>query len=374
MPILTSYWDELRITGTFAQDANKGDTSIYFDRPSYGRTGSPIDGFYTGYVKIGGEPHPISQIGGNNKITLATPLSKAYPKGTPVSSWAYREDLELEGLDLRSLVTIAAASRDYAVIDEVTHSVSEILEKQHVFLSDGSFRNQPGSYGTGNDYYRIPIILRRLFGEQAVADISSEVWDKLHNGLIYTCQFPFSNGMVPSLTATGTNNQLSRSYFLGLELLGELFPEDQENLTRYRRVTEQEASRVPGAQIDNENFVIHGWGYAMLRSEDGSWDRGMETLLASKFLVSDPGDKVSNDCLGIVVYGLGTILTPRYGSAWTRGLPPCVNQVMVDNDADWWHNRHYGSFWHFDGRKELPCAVAHTGDGINSSPYTSVTS
>lgn len=371
LPIFTSYWDELRITGTLAQDANEGDTHIYFDRPFYGQTGSSIDGFDNyggaGYVKIDGEPHPKSQIGGNNKISLMTPLSKTYPTGTPVSSWAYREDIELEGRDLRSLVTIAAASRDWAVIDEATHSISEILEKQHVFLSDGSFRNQPGSYGTGNDYYRIPIMLRGLLGEQAVAGISSEVLERLHNGLIYTCQFPFSNGMVPSLTATGSNNQLPRSYFLGLELLGELFPEDHENLTRYRRVTEQEASRVPGDQIDNENFVIHGWGYAMLRSENGSWDRGMETLLASKFLVSDPGDKVSNDCLGIVIYGLGTILTPRYGSAWTRDLPPCVNQVMVDNDAGYWQNRHYGSFWHFDGRKELPCAVAHTGDGIDSS-------
>jgi len=370
LPVLTSHWDELRVTGTLAKNANEGDTHIYFDRPSYGKTGSPIDGFDNygeGYVKIDGEPHPRSQIGGNNKITLTTPLSKSYPKGTSVSSWAYREDLELEGRDLRSLVNIAGASRDYAVIDEATHTISEILEKQHVFLADGSFRNQPGSYGTGNDYYRIPMMLRGLFGERSVANITPEVWQKLHNGLIYTCQFPFSNGMVPSLTATGSDNQLPRSYFLGLESLEELFPEDQENITRYRRVTEQETLRIPGDQIDNENFVIHGWGYAMLRSENGSWDRGMETLLASKFLISDPGDKVSNDCLGIVIYGLGTILTPRYGSAWLRGLPPCTNQVMVDNDADWWRNRYYGSFWHFDGRKELPCAVAHTGDGINSS-------
>ncbi|MHC4678776.1 MAG: hypothetical protein ACYTEK_08765 [Planctomycetota bacterium] len=367
LPILNSYWDELRVTGTLAQDANEGDTSIYFDRPFYGKTGSPIDGFDTlgtGYVKIGGEPQPRTQIGGNNEIRLATPLSKAYPKGTPVSSWAYREDLELEGRNLKSLVTIAAASRDSAVIDEVTHNISEILEKQHVFLSDGSFRNQPGSYGTGNDYYHTPIMLRRLFGERAVAEISSEVWQKLHNGLIYTCQFPFSNGMIPSLTATGSNNQLSRSYFYGLELLGELFPEDLENLMRYRRVAEQEASRIPGEQIDNENFVIHGWGYAMLRSENGSWDRGMETLLASKFLVSDPGDKVSNDCLGIVVYGLGTILTPRYGSSWIGHNPPFLNQPMIDDDCE---NRYYGSFWHFDGRNQLPCAVAHTGDGNNCS-------
>jgi len=38
---------------------------------------------------------------------------------------------------------------------------------------------------------------------------------------------------------------------------------------------------------------------------------------------------------------------------------------MVDDDRE--GNRYYGSFWHFDGRKELPSAVAHTGDGIDSS-------
>jgi len=45
---------------------------------------------------------------------------------------------------------------------------------------------------------------------------------------------------------------------------------------------------------------------------------------------------------------------------------------MLDNRWDGWENRYYGSFWHFDGRKELPSAVAHTGDGVDSSdlPFT----
>jgi hypothetical protein len=110
--------------------------------------------------------------------------------------------------------------------------------------------------------------------------------------------------------------------------------------------------------------VINGWGYAMLRSENGSWDRVMESLLSSKHLLSDPGDHVSSDCLGIVVYGLGTILTPRYGYSWIGSIPPFLNQVMVDES---WDNNYYGSFWHFDGRKELPSAVAHTGDGVDCS-------
>lgn len=86
----------------------------------------------------------------------------------------------------------------------------------------------------------------------------------------------------------------------------------------------------------------------------------METLLSSKHLLSDPGDYVSRDCLGIIVYGLGAILTPRYGYSWVGSLPPFLNQVMADNDRE---NHYYGSFWHFDGRKEIPSAVAHTGDG-----------
>jgi hypothetical protein len=36
-------------------------------------------------------------------------------------------------------------------------------------------------------------------------------------------------------------------------------------------------------------------------------------------------------------------------------------------DDDLWDNTYYGSFWHFDGRDELPSAVAHTGDGDDSS-------
>jgi len=159
-------------------------------------------------------------------------------------------------------------------------------------------------------------------------------------------------------------NQLSRGYHGDIRTLEELFPEDQESITLYKRIAEQELNRAPGDVIDNHSFVIHGWGYAMLRSENGSWDRGMETLLSSKYLLSDPGDHVSHDGLGIVVYGLGAILTPRYGYSWIGYLPPFLNQVMVDDNRE---NGYYGSFWHFDGRKELPCAVAHTGEGIDSS-------
>jgi len=49
---------------------------------------------------------------------------------------------------------------------------------------------------------------------------------------------------------------------------------------------------------------------------------------------------------------------------WVGCLPPFLNQVMTDGDRE---NGYYGSFWHFDGRKEMPSAVAHTGDGNDCS-------
>ena len=368
LPIFNSYWDELRVTAFLAQDANVGDKLIFLDRSAYGVTGSPVDGFSTippGYIKIGNDLHEIINGTDYNNLILKKPLSKSYLKGTPVTSWAYIEELELEGRDLRSLVVLAAASRDWAVIDEALKNISDILTEQNIFLEDGSFRNPPGSYATGYDYYLTAVMLRRLFGNEALKAIPQEIWDKFYNGLIYTCEFPFSNGQVPSLTGGGTVNQLSRDYFHGVELLEELFPDDTENISLYKRISNQEKNRQPGDLIDNHNFVIHGWGYAMLRSEGRTWDRGMETLLASKYLMSNPGDHVSHDCLGIVLYGLGTILTPRYGGCWAAFAPPFMNQIMIDNSP--WENEYYGSYWHFDGREELPSAVAHTGDGDNCS-------
>lgn len=368
LPIFNSYWDELRTTAILAEDANEGETKIRIVRPFYGDTGSHTNGFNTfipAYIKIGGDPHSMNGAKNADTIELREPLPKKYPKGTLISSWAFIEEVELESRDVMSLLAIGAASRDWAVVDETMSAFSEILERQKIYLEDGSFRNEPGSYGGHlKDYPEAMLKARRLFGAESLDAVSETVKDKLHNALIYGLEFPFSNGLVPHLNGGGCMNQLNRAYHGDVRMLEELFPEDEDNIALYKHIEEQEETRLPGDIIDNHNFVIHGWGYAMLRSENGSWDRGMETLLSSKYLLSDPGDHVSHDGLGIVVYGLGAILTPRYGYSWIGYLPPFLNQVMVDDNRE---NGYYGSFWHFDGRKELPCAVAHTGDGISSS-------
>lgn len=368
LPNFNSYWDELRTTAILTEDANGGDINLHIARPLYGATGSSTNGFFNfppRYIKVGGDLHRIRWYY-TKTITLREPVTKSYPKGTSVTSWGFIEEIELEGRDIMSLLAIGAASRDRAVVDEIMHIFSEILEKQKIFMEDGSFKNEPGSYGGSSKRYPEALLkAQRLFGQDPRGVVSQEVMDKLHSSMIYAYEFPFSNGMVPQLNGGGAMNQMNRGYHGDVRMLEELFPEDIENISLYKRIAEQEKNRLPGDIIDNHNFVIDGWGYAMLRSENGSWDRGMETLLSSKYLLSDPGDHVSPDCLGIVIYGLGAILTPRYGYSWVGFVPPCLNQVMVDDDRE--GNRYYGSFWHFDGRKELPSAVAHTGDGNDCS-------
>ncbi|MBN2594963.1 MAG: hypothetical protein JXA81_15765 [Sedimentisphaerales bacterium] len=370
LPIFNSYWDELRLKVTLSQDADAGDTIIHIQRPFYGTTGSITDGFsqsHPAYVKIGADPYSLRGTETYETFQLMEPLRQSYPQGTTVTSWAYTEEKELECRDLMSMLAIAASSRDWAVIDQAMYMFSEILDKHKIFLEDGSFKNEPGSYGGSSYQYPEQILnSQRLLGN-SVPVLKGTTWNKMHAYLISACRFVFSNGMIPHLNGGGCMNQLPRACSLEglLEMLQILFPEDRDTVDRYSRVSVQESNRLPGDVIDNESFVSHGYGYAMLRSENGSWDRGMETLLSSKHLLSDPGDHVSADSMGIVIYGLGAILTPRYGYSWISNAPPFVNSVMVDGDI--WNNVYYGSFWHFDGRNELPSAVAHTGDGADCS-------
>lgn len=371
LPVFTSFWDQLRVQAVLIQDANEGDTSIVIDRPLYGKTGSSTNGFSSRYLLIDGDPYRPRWPEDEHRMGIVQPLRKSYPKGTLVTSWSFAEDIELEAIDLNCLLWVAGASRDEAVVDQILSMTGEILNKQKIFWPDGSFRNEPGSYG--HDSWQYPnslVSFRRLYDDRAVEVISSEALDKMRGYLITTCRFAFSNGKTPMLNGGGGLNQLDRSYCGNqhlLYMLETLFPEEQAVIERYRRVFAQEESRVPRDIIDNENFVVHGYGYAMLRSENRVWDRRMETLLSSKHLLQDPGDHVSRDGLSIVVYGLGGILTPRYGYSWVGYLPPFLNQVMIDEKWRNNENGYYGSFWHFDGREELPSAVAHVGDGNDCS-------
>jgi len=366
LPIYNSYWDEVRATAVLTEDANEGDLDLHIDRPFYGDTGGHIDGFASRSIKIAGDPYRILGYG-TDTITLIEPLVKSYSKGALVTSWVFSdEEIELESRDIVSLIAIGAASRDRAIVDECIHSISEILEKQKIYLEDGSFRNEPGSYGgSTKGYIESLITAKHLLGLDILANASDTLRNKIYNAIIYALEFAFSNESTPHLNRGGSLNQLGRAYHIDVRMLEELFPEDIENIALYKHIVEQEENRVPGDIIDNHNFMIPGLGYAMLRSEGGSWDRGMETLFASKHLLSAPGDHVSHDCLGIVVYGLGAILTPRYGLSWVGYCPPFLNQIMIDKQRN--SNDYYGSFWHYDGRDELPSVVAHTGDGEDCS-------
>jgi len=366
LPIFNAYWGELRVVLTLEEDAKEGDTTVHVSQFAYGDTGSPTDGLQSGspYIKIDGDVYRTRYLG-IDTIEISEPLRRDYQKGMKLVSWPYSEGIELEAMDLMSLLAIGTAGRDTALIDQVMAMYTEIMEKQKVMLSDGSFRNEPGSYGSMHPYMQTLLDAQQWLGQDFSSLISPKLVDMIHQAIINISQFPFSNGKVPHLNGGGCMNQLDRSYFKENNILADLFPDDLQNIDLYERIKQQELNRVPGDIIDNHNFMVPGWGYAMMRSENGSWDRGMETLLSSKYLMSDPGDHVSADCLGIVLYGLGAILTPRYGYSWMGFAPPFLNQVMIDSNRD--ENDYYGSFWHFDGRKELPCAVAHTGDGDNCS-------
>lgn len=255
--------------------------------------------------------------------------------------------------------------RSYAVLTEDANA-----GEMAVFI-DRPFYGKTGSSTNGFAGYPNSLFsLRQFFGDRVMDVVSSEAWETIGNYLINTCRFAFSNGNMAHLNGEGCLNQLGRLYFgdeILVYMLETLFPEEQEFVDRYRRVFAQEQAKAPGTMIENENWVIDGYGYAMLRSENRVWDHRMETLLSSKHLLQDPGDHVSRDCLGIVVYGLGGIVKPRYGYSWVGHLPPFLNQVMIDEAWQNNENGYYGSFWHFDGREELPSAVAHTGDGDDCS-------
>lgn len=364
LPIFTSYWGEMRLILTLSQDAKKGDTLLHVSRQNYGNTGSPTDGLHFGltYIKLEGDAYRLGSVT-LDTVNIPGGLRRDYPKGTPVAAWPCSEDYEFEAMDVISLVVMAATSRDPAVIDQTMSMYNEAFEKQKIMLADGSSRNEPGSYGGIGGYAQTLSYAKKLLGRDVHSLISPAVADKIRRAALNVAQFPFSNGAIPHLNGGGCMNQLGRSYFHEFNLWGDLFPEDRETVEFYQGIEQQQRDRVPGDIVDTNSFVVHGWGYAMLRSENQPWDRRMETLLSSKHLLSEPGDHVSSDGLGIVLYGLGAILTPRYGYSWIGYSATLLNQVMVDNDL--WDNAYYGSFWHFDGREELPSAVAHTGDGVD---------
>lgn len=364
LPLYTAFRDDLRIGGTLAEAARAGDTTIRVQRDTapnifpeemtgdWLRIGS---GATTDYVRV-------QRRDGEGKIELGTdfpgPLKFDHPAGEVWVSFHMREWLELEATEIWSFLTLAAASRDSAIVEQCIDMLATLYETQNVFKEDGSFANEPGSYGwSAFEYIALAGQIRDFLGEDVLL---AALWDRLLKALVLWNDFPFSDGLHPMLNRGGGNNQLGRQDD-AFKLLVELFPEQTDLIQRYRTIIDQEKKRAPGTTVDNRSFLAEGWGYAMLRGP-GTWDSRMETLIASKKILSTPGDHTSRDTLGIVIFANGAIMTPRYGYDWRSSAFPLLNMVRIDHEEP----AYWGDFLHFDPDPNLPSAVAFTDMAV---PY-----
>jgi hypothetical protein len=271
-----------------------------------------------------------------------------------------REWIELEGTDIWSFLSTAIASRDAAVIEQISEILGVIYETQNIFRSDGSFGNEPGSYGwAAYDFLEWLEQIQHFLGDSVIFPESLK--QQMLSALIMWMDFPFSDGFHPMLNQGGAVNQLGRLENWhsdgpkGLRLLKSIFPDETETIQFFSRIIDQENNRTPGSMVDNRSFKVDGWGYSMLRGP-GSWDTRMETLLSSKHLIFNPGDHVSNDALGVCLYANGALMTPRYGYHWI-GYPALIlNRATVDSQ----NPEIWGSFYHFDDNEHFPSAIAYT--------------
>ncbi|MBI1863645.1 hypothetical protein HYS03_00295, partial [Candidatus Woesebacteria bacterium] len=363
LPLFLSYRDDLRISGTLAQNYSPGQANIYFNVKTAPfmdmanesgewirlGTGSNMEYIHMDVQALGGNGFhfyaPTKMFGNATKTHLA---------GEPFVSYHMREAVELEGTDIWTFLAAAASSRDSAVQEQAAEWINTLYTTQNLFREDGSFANEPGSYGWPGVYMDL--------ANEASAFLSTiqlpaftNLKDLILKSLVMWNEFPFSDGSFPMLNGGGAVNQLTRAYGNAFALLKLMYPDRTDLISYFQNTINQENSRKAGSTVDNQSFKIDGWGYAMLRGP-GSWDTRMETLLSSKHLGFYPGDHVSGDGMGIVAFANGTILTPRYGYDW-RGYPYLLlNKVMIDrSEPGFW-----GDFVHFDPDPNTPSAVATT--------------
>jgi len=287
--------------------------------------------------------------------------------GEPWASFHMREWYELEGTDIWDHLSVSVAARDAAVAEQVVDILEVLFSTQEIFRDDGSFANEPGSYGWGTyEYIRLFQQISYFLGD--TVKVSDDFRNRMLNALVMWNDFPFSDGVHPMLNGGGAANQLSRFFeyssgvfvSLSLKLLREIFPERTDLISRYEKIIEQEANRRPGSYVENRSFKVDGWGYAMLRGP-GPWDSRMETLLSSKKLNSNPADHVSNDALGLCLFAHGTLMTPRYGYHWIGYPAELLNRVTIDGlEAKGLEPVIWGDFLHFDDHPQLPSAIAYT--------------
>jgi outer membrane protein assembly factor BamB len=365
LPLYLAYRDDLRINGTLAQpifaQVMQTNPVIYLARPTPPKIlpQDMIANNIDSWLRIGTDPtmeyiHVSSPGSPAGQVSLSLFLPKYdHAAGEPWASFAMREWMELEGSDIWSYLSAAVASRDSAVVEQVADILEVLYSTQDVFREDGSFADEPGSYGMDYATYLWLYQQMNLFlGGQA--SLSPAARDRMLNAAVMWNDFPFSDGVLPMLNGGGAVNQIPR---LGedLDVLREVFPTETNFISRYQEIAQQEASRSPGTFVGNRSFKVDGWGYAMLRGP-GSWDARMETLLSSKKLNFDPGDHVSNDSLGLCLFAHGALMTPRYGYHWIGYPALLINRDMIDRQDP----RIWGDFLHFDDDPSLPSAIAYT--------------
>ena len=365
LPLYLAFRDDLRLSGTLAAPVKAGDTQAQLARDTppliyaddyigeWLRIGT---GANTEYVRfdwgLGRSVPGLIRLG----TGFPGPFKYDHAAGEPWVSFHLREWVELEGTDIWSFLAAAAASRDSAVMEQVGEIIETIFATQNIFRADGSFANEAGSYGWGNfDYLRLAEAVKRFLG--SVVTLSPSLEKQFLDSLHIWNQFPFSDGLHPMLNGGGPTNQLGRDP-LAMSLLQSMYPQDPK-IAKYQTIINQENNRQPGSSVNNWSYKVDGWGYAMLRGP-GPWDSRIETLLSSKHLLYDPGDHVSNDSLGLVIFANGAMMTPRYGYHWINDRSLFVNRVWIDRLTEPDLYRFWGDFYHFDDNRSLPSAVAYT--------------
>ena len=160
--------------------------------------------------------------------------------GEPWVSFHMREWIEIEGTDIWPFLCAAVASSDEAVIEQCAQYIDVIWATQDIFRRDGSFANEPGSYGWGplGVHRGLVAQMEEFLGPNRV-HFGEDFHRRLLNCLVMWNDFPFSDGMHPMLNGGGAVKPPGRLAGhiepRALELLRMLFPEEKTLIARYEK-------------------------------------------------------------------------------------------------------------------------------------------
>lgn len=177
--VLPSYLclrSDLRVHGVLGRPARAGGTELHLIRPTRPHV-HPVDNVACEFLRVGTgelEEYVRGHRGSGGTVSLCTdfpgPMKLNHPAGTPWASFVMREWRELEAMDLWSYLNVAMASRDEAVVEQCGEIMSMMLATQNIFREDGSFANEPGSYGwCAFSYFDVLRMAEEWLGRDRVA-------------------------------------------------------------------------------------------------------------------------------------------------------------------------------------------------------------